>query len=136
MQLNPYLSFDGQCEAAFKFYERCLSGKITMLETYGNTPMAKEMPPEVHKKIIHARLVAGDKVLMGSDACCGRYEKSQGFHVTIGVDSAVEAERVFKALSENGTITMPLQETFWATRFGMLVDSFGIPWMINCEKTA
>ena len=85
---------------------------------------------------MHARLMLGDKALMASDAPGGRFEPPKGFHVNIGVDEPAEAERIFHALAENGTVTMPLQETFWATRFGMLVDQFGIPWMINCEKKA
>ena len=136
MQLNPYLLFNGQCEAAFKFYEKCLGGKIVAKVTHGESPMAKDTPPERHNKILHARLMVGDNVLMGSDAPPERYEKPQGFSVTLGVDTPAEAERIFTALSEKGTLHMPLQETFWAVRFGMLVDQFDIPWMINCEKAA
>jgi len=112
MQLNPYLLFDGQCEAAFKFYEKCLGGKIVAKVTYGESPMAKDTPPERHNKILHARLMVGDNVLMGSDAPPDRYEKPQGFSVTLDVDTPAEAERIFKALSEKGTLHMPLQETF------------------------
>lgn len=136
MQLNPYLLFNGQCEAAFNFYEKCLGGKIVAKVTLGESPMAKDTPPERHKEILHTRLVVGDNVLMGSDAPPERYEKPQGFSVTLGFDSPEEAERIFEALSEKATLHMPLQETFWAVRFGMLVDQFGIPWMINCEKAA
>jgi PhnB protein len=136
MQMNPYLMFDGQCEAAFKFYERCLGGNIAALLTYGESPMAAQMPSEERGKIMHARLVVGDKVLMGGDAPQGHYEKPQGFTVTLGIDDPGEAERVFDALAEGGSVRMPLQETFWALRFGMLVDRFGTPWMINCERPA
>ncbi len=135
MQLNPYLTFKGQCEAAFKYYEKCLGAKIVCMITHGETPVAKEVPPEWQKKIIHARLNVGDQVLMGSDAPPDRYERSKGFSVMLGVKEPAEAERVFRALSEKGSVTMPIQETFWAHRFGMLVDQFGIPWMVNCEKT-
>jgi PhnB protein len=134
MQLNPYLSYNGQCDAAFKFYEKALGAKILFKMIYGESPMAKDFPPETHKQIMHARLVVGDKVIMGSDSPCGRYQKPQGFHVTLGIDTPEEAERIFKALSEGGTVQMPIQETFWAHRFGMLVDQFDIPWMVNCEK--
>ena len=134
MQLNPYLSFNGQCEAAFKFYERCLGGNLVALMTYGESPMAAQMPSEERGKIMHARLVVGDKVLMGGDTPQGHYEKPQGFTVTLGIDDPGEAERVFTALAEGGSVRMPLQETFWARRFGMLVDRFGTPWMINCER--
>jgi len=136
MQLNPYLQFDGQCEAAFKFYENCLGGKIAFKMTVGESPAAKSAPPERHNQILHIRLMVGDKVLMGSDAPPEYYEKPQGFSVTLGIDTPAEAERIFNALAEKGTVRMPLEETFWAQRFGMLVDQFGIPWMINCEKAA
>ena len=135
MQLNPYLLFNGQCEAAFRFYERCLGGKIVAMMPHAGTPAEGQVPPEWRDKIIHARLVVGDQVLMGSDAPPDHFEKPQGFSVTLGIDNPVEAERVFNALAENGTVRMPIQQTFWAERFGMLVDRFGIPWMINCEKS-
>jgi PhnB protein len=134
MQLNSYLAFDGKCEEAFKFYERVLGGKIIMMMTHGNSPMADKTPPDWLNKIIHARLTVGDAVLMGSDSPSGRYQKPQGFHVSIGTTDPKEAERFFHGLAENGAVQMPIQETFWAVRFGMLVDQFGIPWMINCER--
>jgi PhnB protein len=136
MQLNPYLTFAGQCEAAFKFYERCFGGKIEVMMTHEGTPMAAHVSEAWRSKIMHARLTVGDKVLMGSDAPPDRYQKPQGFAVTLGIDDPAEAERVFSALSQNGAVQMRLQETFWALRFGMFTDQFGIPWMINCEKPA
>jgi PhnB protein len=136
MQLSPYLVFKGQCEAAFKFYERCFGGKIEMMMTHGDSPMAEQVPPDWRNKIMHARLALSDKVLMGSDAPPDRYEQPKGFSVSVGIDRPADAERVFSALAENGTVQMPLQKTFFAERFGMLVDQFGIPWMINCELTA
>jgi PhnB protein len=136
MQLNPYLSFNGKCEEAFKFYERCLGGKIVAMMTYGGSPMEGHTPPEWRNKIMHARLTVGDEVLMGSDAPPDRYEGAKGISVTLGIDKPADAERIFHALAQNGTVQMPIQETFWATRFGMLVDQFGTPWMINCEKAA
>jgi PhnB protein len=78
--------------------------------------------------------MVGDKALMGGDSPPDRYEQPKGFSVSLGFDNPAEAERVFKALSQNGTVKMPIQETFWALRFGMLVDQFGIPWMVNCDK--
>lgn len=136
MQLNPYLFFNGQCEAAFKFYEKVLGGKIEAMLPHEGTPAAEHVPPEWRKKILHARLVVGDKVLMGSDAPPGRQEEMKGFSVTLGTDDPNEAERMFHALAENGTVRMPIEKTFWAVRFGMLVDQFGTPWMINCEQAA
>jgi len=136
MQLNPYLQFNGQCEAAFKFYEECLGGKIAFKITYGESPMADQTPSELRGKIMHMRLLVGDKVLMGSDAPPPRYEPPKGFSVSLGIETPAEAERIYKALSEKGTVIMPLEETFWAQRFAMFVDQFGTPWMINCEKTS
>jgi len=82
---------------------------------------------------MHARLMIGDEVLMGRRPT-ERYEGAKGFSVTINIENPADAERIFHALAQNGTVHMPIQETFWATRFGMLVDQFGTPWMINCEK--
>ena len=134
MQLNPYLIFDGTCETAFRFYEQALGGRIAAMMTYAETPMAAQTPPDMRGRIVHVRLVVGDTVLMGSDAPAERYEKPQGFSVALGIGEPEEAERVFAALAAGGTVTMPIQETFWARRFGMLTDRFGTPWMINCEK--
>ncbi len=134
MQLNPYLTFDGRCEAAFKFYERCLGGKIEMLMTYGSSPVAEQTSPESRDKVMHARLAVGGSVLMGSDAPPNMYEAPKGFSVSFSVEEPEDAERIFKALSEKGTVRMPMQQTFWAKRFGTLVDQFGISWMINCEQ--
>ena len=136
MQLNPYLMFDGRCEAAFKFYEKALGGKIEAMMTYGGSPMAEQTSPEMRNKIMHARLSVGDKLLMASDAPPDRREAMKGFSVTLSIDDPGDAERIFHALSENGTIQMPIRETFWARRFGMLIDQFGTPWMVNCEKAA
>ena len=136
MKLNSYLTFNGQCEAALKFYEQCLGGKIVAMVTHVGTPAEEQVPAEWRNKILHARLIVGDEVLMGSDAPPDRYEESKGFSVTVGIDDPTDAERIFDALAKNGTVKMPIQKTFWAVRFGMLVDQFGIPWMVNCEQAA
>jgi len=136
MQLNPYLTFSGQCEAAFKFYEKVLGGKIEAMHPHAGSPMEDHVPPEWRSKIMHASLNVDGNVLMGSDAPPDRYEQMKGFTMTLGTNDPNEAERIFKALSENGTVQMPIQKTFWAARFGMLVDQFGTPWMINCEQAA
>jgi PhnB protein len=136
MQLHAYLTFNGHCEAAFKFYERVLGGKIEVMMTHEGSPMGEHVPSDWRKKILHARMHVGDGVLMGSDAPPERYEKTQGFSVSLQIAGTAEAERIFHALAENGTVQMPLQQTFWAARFGMLVDRFGTPWMINCEGAA
>jgi len=133
MQLNPYLNFNGNCAAAFKFYEKALGGKIQMMMTFAESPMAEQVPVAQRNKVIHVRMTFGDQVLMGSDAPPDRYEPMKGFSVSLQVETAVEAEKIFKTLSEKGSVSMPIQKTFWAERFGALVDEFGTPWMINCE---
>jgi PhnB protein len=136
MTLNPCinLSFDGQCEAAFQLYERCLNGKITFMLRWADSPMAKDAPPEWGSKIAHATLEVGDTRLQGSDPAPGSYESPRGFEIMLN-PSADDAERLFAALAEGGVVRMPLQETFWAHRFGVVTDRFGIRWGINCEKS-
>jgi PhnB protein len=134
MKSNTYLFFNGQCEAAFKFYEQCLGGKITSMMTYGDSPMTEQASSELRTQIVNVTLTVGDVVLMGSDAPPDRFEKPQGFDVNLQFDNVAEGERVFNALAENGTVKMPLQQTFWTERWGMLVDKFGTPWMINCRQ--
>jgi PhnB protein len=133
MQLNPYLYFNGNCEAAFKFYEQHLGGKIEAMMTHAGTPAEAQTPPEWRDKILHARMTVGGTVLMASDAPPGRYQAPQGFSVSLNLKDDAEADRIFEAMSKNGTVIMPIQKTFWATRFAMFTDSFGVPWMINCD---
>ena len=135
MQLNPYLSFKGQCEEAFKFYQQCFGGNTQMM-TWGASPMADQVPSEWRDKIIHVSLVVGDTALLGADTPPEHYEKPAGFSVTIQINDPAEAERIFHALAEEGTVQMPIQQTFWAALFGMCVDRFGIPWMVNCGQPA
>ena len=134
LSLSPYLLFNGQCESALKFYEKCGVGKIDGLLTHAGTPAEAHVPAEWRDKVLHARLLVGDGVLMASDAPPDRYQKPQGFSVSLHLKDQVEAERIFRALSKGGTVYMPFEETFWAARFGMFADQFGIPWMINCER--
>jgi len=136
MQWNPYLNFNGNCQEAFKYYERVLGGKIVAMMSHADMPAEAQAqtPPESKNKIMHARLTVGDQVLMGSDSPPGHFEKTQGMSVALQVDDPNEAERIFAALADNGTVRMPIQPTFWAIRFGMLTDRFGVPWMVNCEK--
>src|SRR5438128_44941 len=126
MTLNPCinLSFDGQCEAAFQFYERCLNAKISFILTWADSPMAKDAPPEWGSKIAHATLTAGNFRLQGSDPAPGSYESPRGFVISLD-PSKDDAERLFADLAERGTVRMPLQETFWAHRFGVVTDRFG-----------
>jgi len=134
MQVNPYLAFNGQCADAFKFYEKVLGGKITFTMTWGEMPGADQFPAETHKLIMHSRISIGDQVLMGADAPPDRYQEPKGINVSIHVKDTAEGERIFKALSENGKVTMPFEQTFWSKGFGMCVDQFGIPWMVNTEQ--
>lgn len=135
MDMCTYLSFNGSCENAFKFYEKALGGKILMMMRYSDAPPDHPPMQMVKDRIMHARMQIGDRLLMASDAPAEHFTPPQGFHVQVGVSDPAEAERIYKALAAGGKQTMPMAETFWARRFGMLVDKFGIPWMINCEKT-
>ena len=135
MKTTVHLTFNGQCEAAFRFYAQCLGGAIATMLTYGDSPMAAQTPVEWRGKILHATLILGDGTLAGGDLFGKDYESAKGFFVLMEVVDPAEAERVFAALSENGTVRMPIQETFWARRFGVLVDQFGTPWEINCGRT-
>jgi PhnB protein len=135
--MNPYLSFDGRCEEAFKFYEKCLGGKIAFLKRYGEGPAGGEtppVPPGWEKQVMHATLKLRDGVLQGADAPPGQYQKPQGFSLSLAPRTEADAERLFQALAENGEVQMPLQQTFWALRFGVVTDQFGTPWIINCEE--
>lgn len=135
MQWNPYLAFNNQCKEAFEFYERCLGGKVVAMIPYVDTPAKEHMPANTGARIMHARLVLGDQVLMGCDAHPEMpYDGIRGNDVAVQVETPAEAERLFAALSDGGTVQMPIGETFWSVRFGMLTDRFGVPWMINCEK--
>jgi len=112
MQVNPYLMFNGNCEAAFAYYAKVLGGKIEAMLPHEGTPAASHVPPEWQKKIMHAKLVVGDFVLMGSDAPPSFQQPMQGFSVSLGIDTPAEAERIFKALADKGTVKMPLEKTF------------------------
>jgi PhnB protein len=133
MRIHPYLSFKGDCESAFAFYEQCLGGKTGSIFRYEGTPLADNVPADWADKVMHASLTLGDQVLMGGDVAPDRYEAPQGFSLSIQITSPAEAERIFRDLASAGTVVVPLAETFWAARFGMVVDRFGIPWLINCE---
>jgi PhnB protein len=134
MKIVPYLILDGKAEAAFQLYEKALNGKIVMLSRFGETPGAANTDAD-QQRIMHVRLEAGDNVLMGSDTTTDRpHEGNHGMYVSLQVDSIADAERIFAALSEGGQVIMPLAPTFWATRFAMLVDRFGVSWMVNLES--
>lgn len=135
MKVSPGLYFNGQCEEAFRTYERVLAGKITAIFNYGDSPMAAKYP-EMAKKVMHARLNIGDQMILGSDAPPEYFKPAQGSSICIETESVDDAERIFKELADGGTVTMPIQETFWAKRYGQLIDQFGTPWMINVSQPA
>ncbi len=134
MRLNTHLSFNGQCQEAFEFYAKCLGGKVTFMMTYGESPMSAQTAPEWRSKILHASFAMGNELLTGADTPPEINQKPQGVSILYSLDETGEADRVFRELAEGGTIQMAIQETFWAQRFGMLVDRFGTPWMINCSR--
>ena len=137
MQLNTYLNFDGNCEAAFNYYAQHLGGKVVALLKFGDSPMAKRTPVQEHDKVMHARYEVDGATLMGTDRTSDYpWEPIKCAYVVINLDGAPKAERIFNALADGGKVDMPLQETFWAHRYGITVDRFGVPWMVNCEKAA
>ena len=136
MQINPYLTFNGNCREAFEFYATVLNGTIDAFITHDDMPEAgiPADDPTWGDKIMHAHMTIGDRTLMGSDAPAGYYSSPAGMHVHLGPSSLEEAERVWSQLSEGATVFMPLDKTPWAERFGMLIDRFGTPWIINYDK--
>ena len=135
MQMNPYLSFKGDCEAAFTFYEQNLGATVGSIFRYGGSPMARDVPEDWSEKVMHGSVTVGGQVLMGGDVAPERYEAPKGFSLSLQIKSTAEAERIFPRLADGGEVLVPLDQTFWAERFGMVVDRFGVPWMINCEGT-
>ena len=132
MQLNPYLYYDSNCEAAFKFYEKTLGARIEVLMRNEEGPAEMQTAPERKKNIMHGRISIDGQVLMASDSPPDRFHKPQGFSVSLTIHDLADAERKFNALSEGGSLNMPFSETFFAKGFGMCVDQFGIPWMVSC----
>jgi PhnB protein len=133
MQMNPYLSFRGDCEAAFRFYEQCLGGRLGAIFRYGGTPLAGQVPAGWADKVMHGSVTLGDQELMGGDVAPDRYEEPRGFSLSLQLKGTADAERIFHELAKEGRVVAPLEKTFWAPLFGMVVDRFGIPWLINCE---
>ena len=129
--INAYLNFKDNCEEAFKTYEKILGGKILAMLKAEDPKMGG---PDFVGKIMHARMQVGNNLLMGSDSPSGRYRGAMGMFVNVSVETPAEADRIFAALAEGGETSMPIAETFWAHRFGMCADRFGIQWMVNCEK--
>ena len=134
-QINAYLFFDGTCAEAMRFYERTLGAKMEMMMTHSEAPNAAPSPPGAADRIMHARLsIDGGGTLMASDSMVGQaYGGINGFSLSLGYSTVAEGKRIFDALAAGGQVTMPFAKTFWAEGFGMLVDRYGTPWMVNVE---
>ena len=128
MQLHTYLNYGGNCEQAFRFYEQHLGGTITMLMRHGEQPTPTELPPESKGKVLHARMTLGGTELLGADI--PGYQPMRSAYLSLSVSSDEEAERVYGLLSDGGQVFMPMEETFFASRFAMLRDKFGTSWML------
>jgi PhnB protein len=138
MKLTPHITlrFNGRCREAFEFYERCLGAKTSFMLTWEASPMAAQAPAGWGEKILYGRIAIGETDVIGSDVPAHQYEMPKGFSILLSMDDTGEAERIFNALSEKGKVELPIQKTFWAARYGILTDQFGIPWEINCEQPA
>ena len=132
MKLNTYVNFAGKCAEAFRFYEKHLGGRIGMMMTHGEAPDQRQVRPDLKDAVLHARISIGDTELMGADIPNAQPMRSA--YLSLSVESDGEAERIFSALSDGGEVFMPIQKTFFATRFGQLRDRFGINWMIIHER--
>lgn len=135
--MNPYLNFNGTCSTAFEFYQKALGAKSLFSHTWADSPMADQAPKGDGSKIMHATLQLPDgSILMGSDCPPEYFKPMQGFALSLNASDVDEGKRIFSALSDGGTVTMPFEKTFWAEGFGMCTDQFGVPWMVNCEMRA
>lgn len=130
-EAHTHLHFDGCCLEALKFYEQTFGGKITLALTWGESPAAKDVSPDWSRKILHSSLEFEGQTLSADDAPPGHYSKPQGFEVLVTYTDPKKAKRVFEALADGGEVKMAFTKTFWSEGFGMAVDRFGTPWMIN-----
>jgi PhnB protein len=134
MQIQPYLFFDGRCEEAVEFYCNALGAEVTMLMRYKDSPDPPppgRVPPGSEDKVMHVSLRIGEVTVMASDGSCSGQPSFQGFSLSLTVPDPAEADRRFAALVDGGQVQMPLTETFWSPRFGMVTDRFGVGWMVN-----
>lgn len=134
MKLNPHLNFNGRCEEALQFYAQCLGGQIVGLFKFAGSPAEAHVPAEWRDKVLHATLNVGGQTVMAADAPPGTFQTPQGFAVTINVTDAAEGERIFRSLADGGKVQMAFARTFWSPGFGMAIDRFGIPWMVNTDQ--
>jgi PhnB protein len=135
MQVQPYLFFDGRCEEAIAFYRGALGAEVTMLMRFKDSPEPQQcpVPPGAEDKVMHASLRIGETTVMASDGRCEGRPSFQGFSLSLSVPDEAEAERLFGALADGGQVQMPLTRTFFASRFGMVADRFGVSWMIHVD---
>ncbi|HXC95252.1 MAG TPA: VOC family protein [Edaphobacter sp.] len=134
MKLNTYLNYGGKCEEAFRFYEKNLGGKILFMMRFADQPDPKNVPPGLENYVLYANMEIGETQLMGSDVPPERFQPMRSVYLSLGVDSSEEAERIFALLKDDGEIFMPMAETFFAFKFGMLRDRFGTSWMILHQR--
>jgi PhnB protein len=135
--INTYINYNGNAEEAFTFYKSVFGGEFAMVQRFKDTPESDKLSAEDREKIMHIALPIGNDVLMATDAVESmghKLEEGNNFHLTISPDSKEEAARLFNGLSAGGTVTMPLQDTFWGAYFGMLKDKFGIQRMVNYDQ--
>jgi PhnB protein len=136
MKIHAYLTFNGQCEEAFKFYADCLNGSLELMR-FGESPEARNVPEQFHQRVMHVCLTSGDQMLMAADSIPGMpYEGIKGCSISLQVENVPEAERLYETSSANGRVQLELQATAWATRFAVFTDQFGVSWMINCNIDA
>jgi PhnB protein len=131
LRLSAHLCFDGSCKEAFIFYRQVLGGELATLMTYGESPLASQIPAQFHDRIVHATLLLGTFDLLGADVLPDQYRRPQGFYVTLSLPDPIRGRTIFTALSEGGRVVMPFAEAFWSPGFGVLVDRFDVPWEIN-----
>jgi PhnB protein len=134
MQVNPYIFFNGNCEEALNFYQKVLGARIEAKMPFGDGPPDMPIPADWKNKIMHSHVTIDGEVLMASDGMPGDFQQPQGFRIALQVEDPAEAERRFKALAEGGSVQMPFGATFFSNGFGMCIDKFGIPWMVNSPK--
>jgi PhnB protein len=134
VRLNTYLNYGGNCAEAFHFYEEHLGAKIGMIMKHGDMPDPSKVPPEMKDAVLHAQITIGDSMIMASDVPTDRFKPMRSVYLALNASSDADAERLFKVLAEGGEVYMPLQETFFASRFAQLRDRFGTSWMIMHER--
>ena len=136
MQVQPYLFFDGRCEEAIEFYKKTLGAEVMMLMRFKESPVPSEhVPPGGENKVMHSALRIGENTIMASDGECQGKPSFKGFSLSLSVKTDAEAERLFNALADGGQVRMPLGKTFFASRFGMVADRFGVGWMVIVEQS-